>query len=274
MEKKKKKETFYIDADFETFIQSFIDNKIDCIIKYTDSTLLVETELNKYCVAETKNSFSFFAILRKLKKQIEKNVEVIENYNPKPVYFKYADEIVNEKQIANIDLNSAYLQTLFNLKWIDESLFIQINALDKVDRLKIVGMLASEKICYKLEKGVMKFQEIISNDLGRYVFFYVSEVVGKCLIDCKNEIESDFLFFWVDGIYFKDTKENREKICNVMDMYNYRYKIEICSDLIITENKLMTFINEKGQQKKYTLPRSINGKKKISKLIKKQWQKI
>ena len=54
--------------------------------------------------------------------------------------------------------------------------------------------------------------------------------------ECADKIGSDFLFFWVDGIFCK-TEAAARKVTEILEKHGYRYSFDICESFRMVENE-------------------------------------
>jgi hypothetical protein len=232
--------------DFELILSNYTA-KIDC---------KQNAALNIQFIKEEK-PFYFFAMFKELKKQVE--TYLLNNTILLPNEVRYYDVIQKKdfyrKEIFNIDLSSAYINVLFNEKIIDKELFNKLEKLPKLDRLGVVGMLASKKNVYYYKNGELQDVEIIENKILSDVFYFCVVKTFLIMQDLKNIIYSSFIFSWVDGIYFDD--KTKIKQCeDYLIKNNYPYKIEILNNFIYTrvdENAVIEYLKE-GKTKRFSLP--------------------
>lgn len=109
-------------------------------------------------------------------------------------------------KVFNIDLKGAYPQTLLNFNFISNDTFDFLNGLDKKDKLASLGMLASRKVCTTFIDGQPQKMDIVDN-YYRNIFFLLVKKVDEIMTKVSNYAGSDFIFFWVDGIYLKPSNE-------------------------------------------------------------------
>ena len=78
-------------------------------------------------------------------------------------------------------------------------------------------------------------------------------------------IGKDFIFYWVDGIYFKNEK-NKEIIQNILNNYNYKHTFEELNNFEIINKLNYIDINfdRKEKRKKFCVPK--NNHDQINKL--------
>ena len=103
-----------------------------------------------------------------------------------------------------IDLNSAYLQALYNLNLItvETKNWIEKN-LNKNERLVAVGMLAKQKEILHFNEGKIQ-QDYKEPSKHRYIFNAVIQEVAGIMMQVKTSHIEDFIAYWVDGIYLKN----------------------------------------------------------------------
>ena len=103
-----------------------------------------------------------------------------------------------------VDLNSAYLQALFNLSLItkDTKNWIEKN-LNKSERLVCVGMLAKQKEILHFKDGKIQ-QDYKEPSKNRFLFNAVIQEVSNVMMKVKSNHINDFVAYWVDGIYLKN----------------------------------------------------------------------
>ena len=130
------------------------------------------------------------------------------------------------ERIALIDIKSAYLTVLHNAGMICDKTFNFGNTINKEDRLKGVGMLATNKTTFNYMDG--ECVSFFKDEPPRHanVFFYACYTVGIIMNEISAALGNDFFYFWVDGIYFKNTFGNIKKVVLILKRYNYKYSYE------------------------------------------------
>lgn len=130
-----------------------------------------------------------------------------------------------------VDLNSAYLQALFNLGLITEKTkdWIQVN-LKKDERLVCVGMLAKQKEILHFNNGKIQ-QDYLEPSKHRFIFNAIIQEVASVMNRIKSYHMEDFIAYWVDGIYLKnefiafDVVDEFEKAgypCKIEEITNFK----------------------------------------------------
>ncbi len=150
-------------------------------------------------------------------------------------YFDYGKaETKDYENAVCVDLNSAYLQALYNLTLItkDTKDWIE-NYLTKTERLVCVGMLAKQKeiLIFNNNEIIEEKKEDAKN---RFIFNAVIQEVASVMNKVSSDHVNDFIAYWVDGIYLKnewiayDIADQFEKAgfpCKIEYLDNFKAKM-------------------------------------------------
>lgn len=163
-----------------------------------------------------------------------------------PRYFDFSDSVgdmeielgccYNYENILECDITKAYYYAAKELGVIGNSLFKECLALPKRKRLRIMGSIATTVTTYEYEKGKIRDCFVMNNKYLRSLWFSICRYVDQCMIDVKNVLGSDFIFYWVDGIYFKQGKsvDKRIKLIGtIMQSYGFDYGIESVKNMYV-----------------------------------------
>jgi hypothetical protein len=155
-------------------------------------------------------------------------------------YFNFAhDEILKRakgKQIYNIDIKSAYASNLLANKIITQPTFNYMSSLSKKNRLAAVGMLASKKdVLHYDENGKCISHEVLTKPTDNWFYYCVLET-QKLMLDVKDICGGDFLFYWVDGIFFTN-RDHEIPISNYLQNKGYKHSFDICDNFTFTQNE-------------------------------------
>jgi hypothetical protein len=245
-------------AVVKKFTDLHINLKVPFEVILSNYTTRIKSDLYDLHFMKNAQSNRVFVAYAMLKKDVEgKKVDDIN-----PGFLKYYQTVFNflnlyADKIYNIDIKSAYASILFNDGFISEPTYRYIMGLPKVDRLAAVGMLAGRKNIFSFD-STGKISGSIETVLPTSnFFFYAVKQTFEIMDRLKNEIGDDFIFSWVDGIYFS-------KPCSgivIQDILKNEFKLN-CSfdeltDFEVKERKayyLLTYLKE-GQKKVFNLPK-------------------
>lgn len=176
-------------------------------------------------------------------------------------YFEFAAKEKLENitdEIYNIDIKSAYLNVLNNHGLLSVKTYSIGRKLSKRDRLAMVGMLASRKDIFEMIGNKTLSRDKVIADTCSWFYFCVNRT-NEIMADCKKIIGNDFLFFWVDGIFFTG-RENIKPVTDHLRAIGYRYSLDVCNDMIYSEiNELKKLRYHKGDEyKELYLPKKNN----------------
>lgn len=243
------------EKQIQDLIKSLVNENRDFEVIRTGYTVRIKIpELKKqYFFSEKSGGKLFLCFYSKLKANV-KGVQTGVKFKD-IIYYKFNHLTDIPEKMYCCDLNSAYLQALFNAGIINESSFNFGSKIPKVDRLKGVGALATKKTITKYTGGKMHPLDLIKSE-EENVFFFACYSIGKLLSELIKETPN-FLFFWVDGIYFKticDAYKARQFFSN----YSFPSKIEYCENSkILPSGKYLTY--RKGKNLKvFSIPQNEN----------------
>lgn len=204
--------------------------------------VLRENQNIVYWYANESKTISFLIMLNKLKREFEMNKDNILNCNfsqsiTECQYFEFAENINDMTEdvgaiyelhnVWEADISHAYYRAAFVLGFISKKLYKEIVfKISKTDRLKLLGATATTKIKIDYINGIKTEEtKIFSNDLYRAAWFKICNYVDTALIDFKGLLKKNFLFYWVDGIYFKYNNLDIDKFIELRKI-QYKYNME------------------------------------------------
>lgn len=171
-------------------------------------------------------------------------------------YFQTALSQIYLDEIFSTDIKSAYANILYNDKIISDASFNFLCSLPKPDRLAAVGMLAARNTTYTFDKhgeiiNVDKYFSPYSN-----VFFYAVKKTFHIMNQCKNAIGEDFLFSWVDCIYYPTEKAGKI-VSTVLNDYNLKFTDGLLNEFecIEKEDAYKIKYKKSGELKAFYIPK-------------------
>lgn len=162
----------------------------------------------------------------------------------------YADEL------HNVDIKSAYAAILFNDGFISLDTFSYITTLPKLERLAAVGMLAGRKNIFKFnERGkVVEHTETVS-PTSNY-FFYAVQKTYDVIDRLKMELNKDFVFSWVDSVYYGNNKNTEHLQRVLLNEFNLNSSYACLNEFELqkkTDNYYLSYKKE-GKLKYFNIP--------------------
>lgn len=233
MAKAKKVRTLFDGDNYKAALRLVRASGLPYKVVRTNYTLDIQSDiLNVYFMTNmlSKHPFILYPMIKRdiLASGIEKPVILKKELK----YFQFNELKILEKargqEVFNIDIKSAYANALNNYGLLTEKTFRYLSNVDKSDRLAAMGMLASSYDTFEYD-GINPHPISDSNftkDTEVWFLLAVYEI-QKLMMDIMYMIGADFLFFWVDGVFFTG-RENREKIENYLREKNFRNSFEQC----------------------------------------------
>lgn len=255
----------------EKYIDFLIDNKKTFSERATNYTSLIEVEgqIEKYFFSEKGQDTNFFTVLNKLKKEIKESNVIVEDVPTSSVH--YFSSGINKpqfhKEVFNVDIKACYISIAYNEGLISETFYNELLSGKKDLRLKLIGCLNSQPTIINYINGEPDNIEIKTNDFVNY-YNYICYCAGAIMREIAELLKDDFLFFWVDGIYFK-TEENKKLIFEVLNKYNLRYTFETLTTFEVEQGEKSFFVSyfKEYKKKTFNLPfptlATINKKQKL-----------
>lgn len=192
------------------------------VVKTSKTTNIKESYVNHF-FADKHYFGNIFPLLKELKKQLDKNTKAVHDApfsgEHKDVkYFEFSHSIKNLKfdagtvyDIPNVieaDITKAYYRGMYLLGWIDAEFYYKCINLEKADRLILVGSIATVKTIEVYVRGTLVSTEVDFNEFYRLAWFKLCSYIDSALLSLKTQFDAIskdiFLFYWVDGIYFRD----------------------------------------------------------------------
>lgn len=213
MAEKKPVRTARLNQEFPTVFQGFLDHGLTFSIgvgKYSHWIDFPDERIKFIMRNQSRKTFIGTGMLKRdfkresasvILSDLEDNVKESDN-----IYFSVGTFLnFHHKELWCVDLNSAYLQCLFNLGLITPKTSYWISKhLTKQERLVAVGMLAKQKHIYSFSEGKQVGDPDIDADKYRFVFNAVIQETNAILEKAARIAGDDYIFYWVDGIYLKD----------------------------------------------------------------------
>lgn len=157
--------------------------------------------------------------------------------------------------VCEVDIDQAYWETAYQLGIISDEIYVSGSKgnISKKARLTALGSLAKKKYNYKF-KGDKLLETIVDKDpLLENLWFTICKRVSDIMHQVIEALKGDFIFYWVDGIYFKNTPENVSIAMQVFIENGYNSKFKKINQIYFHEKGFT--VNDYGDIKReFTYP--------------------
>jgi hypothetical protein len=227
-------------------------------LKHGTYTTILESELGKHKFVVNQYNNRVFIAKNKVKKDVLNSdlgkQMMSENYETKNFGIRDGVFDVQSDKVLNLDISSAYVHAIYNAQLITKDTFDYLQTLKKGERLPALGMLASSYTKFYYEDGKCKSYEAIREPTAN-IFFKLIEEVNDVMEECKWVLGSDYIFHWVDGVFFQmETSVKKiNQIEKIMEDNGFPYKYESVKDfnLFKDEENFVISMIKNDEYKKY-----------------------
>ena len=222
--------------------------KVPYKVSKTSSSCSIEHQDRKVMFSAGDIKKPEMILQQRLKKEIKTNFEKLSSYKKRLItgtyrskYFKFdeslrelelsAGEILVYNNVYCIDITKAYYYCAYNIGLLSEDFFVELLDIPKYMRLRLLGSIATLKhIYFYNENGEMVFTELKYNKTNRKIWDYIVNEIDRLIQKCADAVESQFLFYWVDGIFFKE-RDHHTTLCqdligHILRKNNYHFTIK------------------------------------------------
>lgn len=231
--------------------------------RYSDIIKLNDSDNAKNITySDTKTNFKIFHLVKKIKKEITEN-QLLKEISKEVRGSEFRYNSINSSfgdfcapNAVNVDLNSAYLTVLNRDGIISDELSDKINDLPKDERLKCLGLLAYEPQCFEFKNGE-PFGHYTQKNEFKDVFFYAVKKVSDVMDKSISVLGSNYIFFWVDGVYFFEEGDNKKQVKELFEAEGFRSSIENLTDFKLQNQNekyiSLKFKNENDKIKRFNV---------------------
>ena len=259
---------------------SSLDNQIDYLHKnkmpFTVSFTGGKSELSSdlYNSMSLKKNFDNkeISFMKKVKNHVVKNhisdLFLGAWYKSKDI--RYVD--VNSKikknttfeNVCCLDVNGAYWQTALLLGVITPELYSDGFKMSKITRLASLGSLAKKTEIYKYDGKNYEFVETVLSLDTENIWFAICYKFASIMQEVAKLLGNDFYFYWVDGIYFKNTPENIELVKSMFNEKKYECKHEDVGRIEFLEKEFKVYSSNNYSHKVFAYNIGTKRTKRIS----------
>ena len=227
-------------------------------IKHGTYTTILESELGKHKFMINSYSNRVFVAKNKVLKDLQNSdlaKEIMQgDYQTNNFGIQANLTNLHSKDVLNIDISSAYPHAIYNAGLITQETFEYLNTLKKGEKLPALGMLASAHTKLFYEKGkVVKY--IAHREPTAQIFYCLIQEINDLMEECKWVLGSDYIFHWVDGVFFKKSTSVKKinQVEKIFQDMHFPYKYESVKNFNLRkdeENFVISMIKN-GESKTY-----------------------
>lgn len=217
----------------------------------------------KYMYSDSFYKFKELNMFRDLKKEVHKNIAGLKldvpDYKASDVkYFQYSNTVRSVKKgdtltlskCLELDITMAYYKTANRLGYISEEFYEKCRSLPKLQRLRLIGSIATNKTVYQYRGGKLIDVRSEKDDVLRRVWFHICYYVDQCMQEFAFILGNKFLFYWVDGIYVTGGWALPAQLVYSSMEYDFDFKPKRIDKIVIScsdDNDVMMHIHKEDK---------------------------
>lgn len=172
--------------------------------------------------------------------------------------------------LIEIDIDEAYWKTAYKLGVLSDELYTMEGLREKIEeyrlenkwlkedtekllkraRLVALGSLAKKTVHYEFRGHQMLRAFTEHKYETENIWFTVCKRVSDLMLEIMSQLGSECIFFWVDGIYVRNTPENVSQVENIIHRYGYNSKKKPIHRIEYQERIFTVFEDEAGERKR------------------------
>lgn len=236
----------------KSHIKFLRDSGFAYTLSVSNYTTEILSDLYNIQFLQSMRGKKFFSAYSKIKSDIKAIAPpVVDKENLRYFQHNFKNDFFSP-EVYNVDLKSAYATILYNDGFIKEETWKYISSIPKLDRLASVGMLASRKNLFHYnEKGELTSYERKIAATENF-FFHCVQRTDNIMNELKFICYEDYLFTWVDGIYFKPSTE-KLALCQEFLLDNsFKFSVDILKNFSvnIAAGKIRIMFDKYSEAKK------------------------
>jgi hypothetical protein len=164
-----------------------------------------------------------------------------------------------EFEVVEIDIDEAYWKTAHQLGVISDDLYQEGSKengkISKLGRLISLGALAKKEIVYEFKGSRLYHKEIKRSKLTENVWYSICKRLADVMNEAKEIAGSDFVMYWVDGIYVKKNLAVIDSITKAFKKYGYDVKFKEKLTVKYTDERVFITDLATNQQRPFFIPK-------------------
>ena len=236
------------------FVKNLCEQEHTFKIERTNYSLKVKTERRNYVFRNPDGGTNrSFLANKMIQRDIRERGLATPDVTARDVqYFWFSAGNNYPSEFYSIDINSAYPTVLKKVGAISDDTYEYLTTkISKVDRLRCVGMLATNKTVYDYVDGNLKTVGSDVSPLSGW-FFLCCLLTGEIMQEVLRRYPEQSLYFWVDGIAVRSDEAD---ILNFVESLGYPCKLEHITECVKSDYSLK-FLKD-GKQKCLALPQQV-----------------
>ena len=157
--------------------------------------------------------------------------------------------------VCEVDIDQAYWETAYQLGIITDDIYRRGSkgTISKKARLTALGSLAKKVYKYEYKGNKLIESSVEKDPLLENLWFTICKRVSDVMHQVIESLGRDFVFYWVDGIYFKNNPANVAKAMSVFIENGYNSKFRKINQIYFHEKGFT--VNDYGEiQREFTYP--------------------
>jgi hypothetical protein len=253
-----------IGHDYQDYEDDLRREGVPFLSRMSGYTTIIETHEFKWIFNDdiAESDFKFVDVAEKIKEDVNRPdcpvIDEVKEFDL--IYFDCHNNLPDELKLRtahNVDITNCYLTTSLNFGIIRKETFDYANTLkEKLDKHKAFGMLATNYTCFYFNSGELKKVFPLVNEFERKYFFAVVSEISGVMKSILSELYEDFIFYWVDGIYFK-SKRAAMRAQEILKNNQFKSSYDLLPNFELTRDDFRYIIKfgPKGDQKAFTVPK-------------------
>ena len=150
-------------------------------------------------------------------------------------YIKVAHVPIGEvfTNVYEVDIDEAYWKTAHLLGVINDKIYQrgQKGNISKQARLTALGTLAKKVYLYQFKGNKLEKVNTETDPLLQNLWFTICKRVSDVMNECIRAMGKDFIFYWVDGIYFNKNDKKEAQIKDFLNKKGFGYSEDTLTGL-------------------------------------------
>lgn len=146
----------------------------------------------------------------------------------------------DDMDVYEADISMCYYYTAFKLGFMSEKMFKLCEDLPKKHRLKLLGSIATSKTDRYYDEGKIIGSHVREIEVLRIAWFKICHYVAQAMQTIKNSLGKNFIFYWVDGVYFTFPKNAdftvEEMVADISKHLFFQWKIKKIFSMRLSNN--------------------------------------